>query len=92
MERVRGEGGGESKGGKTRGGSGGSSGRPRRPRIPAHSGWNSVTEAALRRVRMLAWPHLSDLRICAMLMEKSGVGEWANGGGTGRRLAGDSRR
>ena len=52
-----------------------------------HSGWNSVTEAALRGLRMLAWPHLSDHRICAMVMEKSGVGEWSwDGEEIGQRL------
>ena len=42
----------------------------------SHSGWNSVTEAALRGVRMLAWPRGGDHRICAMVMEKSGLGVW----------------
>ena len=42
----------------------------------SHAGWNSVTEAAVRGMRMLAWPRLGDHRICAMVMEKSGLGVW----------------
>ena len=42
----------------------------------SHCGWNSVTEAALRGVRTLAWPRGGDQRICAMVMEKSGLGVW----------------
>ena len=42
----------------------------------SHCGWNSVTEAALRGVRMLAWPRLGDQRVNAMVVEKSGLGQW----------------
>ncbi|CAA7409634.1 unnamed protein product [Spirodela intermedia] len=42
----------------------------------SHCGWNSVTEAALRGIRVLAWPQLGDQRINAGVVEKSGLGEW----------------
>ena len=42
----------------------------------SHAGWNSVTEAAVRGMKMLAWPCPGDHGICAMVMEKSGLGVW----------------
>ena len=42
----------------------------------SHCGWNSVTEAALRGVTVLAWPRGGDQRVNAMVVEKSGLGEW----------------
>ncbi|XP_078441665.1 UDP-glycosyltransferase CGT-like [Wolffia australiana] len=42
----------------------------------SHCGWNSVTEAAVSGVRVLAWPRHGDQRINAMVVEKSGLGEW----------------
>ncbi|CAA7409632.1 unnamed protein product [Spirodela intermedia] len=42
----------------------------------SHCGWNSVTEAALRGIRVLAWPQHGDQRMNAGVMEKSGLGEW----------------
>ncbi|KAJ4754191.1 Glycosyltransferase [Rhynchospora pubera] len=42
----------------------------------SHCGWNSVTEAALHGVRMLAWPQLGDQRINAGVVARSGLGVW----------------
>nr|QLF98869.1 2-hydroxyflavanone C-glycosyltransferase [Landoltia punctata] len=42
----------------------------------SHCGWNSVTEAALGGMRVLAWPRHGDQRINAMVVEKSGLGKW----------------
>jgi len=42
----------------------------------SHSGWNSVVEAVLHGVRILAWPQLGDHKICAEVMERAGIGLW----------------
>ena len=42
----------------------------------SHCGWNSTTEAAVRGLRVLAWPRFGDQRINAMVVDKSGLGEW----------------
>ncbi|KAK1272948.1 Anthocyanidin 5,3-O-glucosyltransferase [Acorus gramineus] len=52
----------------------------------SHSGWNSVTEAAMHGVPMLVWPLGGDQRINAGVVEASGMGrllkgwEWGCGG------------
>ncbi|KAJ3699214.1 hypothetical protein LUZ61_002919 [Rhynchospora tenuis] len=42
----------------------------------SHSGGNSVMEAAMHGVRMLAWPMLGDQRINAVPVVESGLGMW----------------
>ncbi|KAJ4792814.1 Glycosyltransferase [Rhynchospora pubera] len=42
----------------------------------SHCGWNSVTEAAIYGVRVLAWPRLGDQRINADVVARSGLGLW----------------
>ncbi|XP_018729004.2 UDP-glycosyltransferase 13 [Eucalyptus grandis] len=42
----------------------------------SHCGWNSVMEAALRGVPMLAWPQHGDQRVNAQVMEEAGLGLW----------------
>ncbi|KAK1296354.1 Anthocyanidin 5,3-O-glucosyltransferase [Acorus calamus] len=52
----------------------------------SHCGWNSVTEAAMHGVRVLAWPRIGDQRINAGVVEAAGMGrllkgwEWGCGG------------
>ncbi|KAJ3699493.1 hypothetical protein LUZ61_003198 [Rhynchospora tenuis] len=42
----------------------------------SHCGWNSVTEAAMHGVRVLAWPRMGDQRINADVVARSGLGLW----------------
>ncbi|CAD5184302.1 unnamed protein product [Musa acuminata subsp. malaccensis] len=42
----------------------------------SHCGWNSVTEAALHGVNVLAWPTLGDQRVYATIPAWSGLGMW----------------
>lgn len=42
----------------------------------SHCGWNSVTEAALHGVNVLAWPTLGDQRVNAWIPAWSGLGMW----------------
>ncbi|KAL1812333.1 hypothetical protein ACET3Z_022398 [Daucus carota] len=49
----------------------------------SHCGWNSVMEAALHGVPVLAWPLHGDQRINAELVEKSGLGLWEREWGWG---------
>ncbi|KAI6705210.1 hypothetical protein NL676_008172 [Syzygium grande] len=42
----------------------------------SHCGWNSVMEAALQGVPMLAWPQDGDQRLNAEVMEDAGLGLW----------------
>ncbi|KAJ3699216.1 hypothetical protein LUZ61_002921 [Rhynchospora tenuis] len=42
----------------------------------SHCGWNSVTEAAMNGVRLLAWPRMGDQRINADVVARSGLGLW----------------
>ncbi|XP_038986326.1 UDP-glucose:2-hydroxyflavanone C-glucosyltransferase-like [Phoenix dactylifera] len=42
----------------------------------SHCGWNSVTEAALHGVPILAWPRLGDQRVNADVMARGGLGIW----------------
>ncbi|CAL9057639.1 unnamed protein product [Musa banksii] len=42
----------------------------------SHCGWNSVTEAALHEVNVLAWPTLGDQRVNAWIPAWSGLGMW----------------
>lgn len=49
----------------------------------SHCGWNSVMEAALHGVPMLAWPLHGDQRINAQVVEKSGLGLWEREWGWG---------
>ncbi|KAK6936778.1 UDP-glucuronosyl/UDP-glucosyltransferase [Dillenia turbinata] len=46
-----------------------------------HCGWNSVTEAALHGIPMLAWPLHGDQRVNAEVVEKAGLGIWERGWG-----------
>ncbi|ERN10286.1 UDP-glucose:2-hydroxyflavanone C-glucosyltransferase [Amborella trichopoda] len=45
----------------------------------SHCGWNSVAEAALNGVPILAWPQFGDQMINAGVVEKSGLGVWPQG-------------
>ncbi|MQM20711.1 hypothetical protein Taro_053737 [Colocasia esculenta] len=45
----------------------------------SHCGWNSVTEAAIRGVRVLAWPRHGDQRLNAWVVERGGLGAWPRG-------------
>lgn len=49
----------------------------------SHCGWNSVMEAALHGLPMLAWPLHGDQRINAEVVEKSGLGLWEREWGWG---------
>ncbi|KAM7269526.1 hypothetical protein ACFE04_025023 [Oxalis oulophora] len=49
----------------------------------SHCGWNSVVEAALHGVRILAWPQLGDQQINAEVVEKAGFGIWERSWGWG---------
>lgn len=49
----------------------------------SHCGWNSVMEAALQGMPVLAWPLHGDQRINAELVEKSGLGLWEREWGWG---------
>lgn len=42
----------------------------------SHCGWNSVTEAALHGVPILAWPRIGDQRVNADIMARGGLGIW----------------
>ncbi|KAJ3694730.1 hypothetical protein LUZ60_000107 [Juncus effusus] len=42
----------------------------------SHCGWNSVTEAAVHGVRVLAWPRIGDQRFNADLAVRNGLGVW----------------
>ncbi|KAL3525887.1 hypothetical protein ACH5RR_014259 [Cinchona calisaya] len=42
----------------------------------SHSGWNSVNEAALFGVPILAWPQHGDQKINAQVTEETGLGVW----------------
>ncbi|XP_057972505.1 UDP-glycosyltransferase 708G1-like [Malania oleifera] len=56
-----------------------------------HCGWNSVTEAALRGMPMLAWPQHGDQRVNAEVVAKAGLGIWVKdwGWGVGRLVEGE---
>ncbi|KAL5723041.1 hypothetical protein ACHQM5_006487 [Ranunculus cassubicifolius] len=49
----------------------------------SHCGWNSVSEAALLGVRMLAWPQGGDQKINAEVVRKCGLGMWVESWGWG---------
>ncbi|XP_073136962.1 UDP-glycosyltransferase 708G2-like [Henckelia pumila] len=56
----------------------------------SHCGWNSVTEAARLGVPILAWPLNGDQKLNAEVVEKAGIGLWADWGWRGEVLvAGD---
>ena len=42
----------------------------------SHCGWNSVTEAAMAGVRVLAWPRGADQRVNGEVVRRSRVGVW----------------
>lgn len=45
----------------------------------SHCGWNSVTEAASSGVPVLAWPRFADQRMNARVVDRAGLGVWAEG-------------
>lgn len=49
----------------------------------SHCGWNSVIEAAINGVRVLAWPQHGDQKINAQVVERSGIGMWMRDWGWG---------
>ncbi|KAI3960777.1 hypothetical protein MKW98_026169 [Papaver atlanticum] len=49
----------------------------------SHCGWNSVTEAALYGVPILAWPQHGDQRINAGVVEENELGLWVKSWGWG---------
>lgn len=48
----------------------------------SHCGWNSVVEAALYGVKILAWPQHGDQMINAEVVRDSGLGIWVENWGT----------
>ncbi|OEL36881.1 UDP-glucose:2-hydroxyflavanone C-glucosyltransferase [Dichanthelium oligosanthes] len=42
----------------------------------SHCGWNSVTEAAVSGVPVLAWPRFADQRVNARVVARAGLGAW----------------
>lgn len=42
----------------------------------SHCGWNSVMEAALRGIPVLAWPQIGDQKVNAEVVKKAGLGLW----------------
>ncbi|KAA0034456.1 UDP-glycosyltransferase 708D1-like protein [Cucumis melo var. makuwa] len=50
-----------------------------------HCGWNSVMEAALKGVPILAWPQIGDQMINAELIAKKGLGMWVEEWGWGQK-------
>lgn len=51
----------------------------------SHCGWNSVMEAALEGVPVLAWPQIGDQMINAELIAKIGLGMWIEKWGWGQK-------
>lgn len=49
----------------------------------SHCGWNSVVEAAINGVIVLAWPQHGDQKINAEVVEGSGLGMWVRNWGWG---------
>ncbi|XP_058070188.1 UDP-glycosyltransferase 708G1-like [Magnolia sinica] len=52
----------------------------------SHCGWNSVTEAAMQGVPILAWPQFGDQKINAEVVERNGLGIWVKEWGWGREM------
>ncbi|KAI4347379.1 hypothetical protein L6164_008195 [Bauhinia variegata] len=50
-----------------------------------HCGWNSVIEAALNGVKILAWPQHGDQKINAEVVEMGGLGMWVKDWGRGEK-------
>ncbi|PON40194.1 UDP-glucuronosyl/UDP-glucosyltransferase [Trema orientale] len=57
----------------------------------SHCGWNSVGEAALYGVRVLAWPQNGDQKINAEVVRASGLGIWVESWGWRSGGGGDDR-
>lgn len=51
----------------------------------SHCGWNSVMEAALKGVPVLAWPQMGDQMVNAELVSQIGLGIWVEKWGWGQK-------
>ncbi|KAK6928143.1 UDP-glucuronosyl/UDP-glucosyltransferase [Dillenia turbinata] len=49
----------------------------------SHCGWNSILEAVWHGVPILAWPQMSDQKMNADVVERSGIGMWEKSWGWG---------
>ncbi|KAG6779340.1 hypothetical protein D5086_008726 [Populus alba] len=52
----------------------------------SHCGWNSVMEAAMHGVKILAWPQHGDQKVNADIVERIGLGTWVKSWGWGEEM------